>query len=76
MSEVWRYTKSKALLTAIVLTLGGLFIVAVNFRDNIHANWEFIFTILIPCLWGFSFLPLGICSIVNKFTKPQTTKIL
>ncbi len=67
MSSEWEYTKGKALLTAIVLTLGGFFVVLVNFSGkNVNPDYTTYFTIVTPVLWLISFLPVWVCWIVNK----------
>ena len=66
MSNIWLYTKRKALLTAIVLTIGSIFIFAVNSGDFSKPNWNGFFLFVIPFLWFISFFPLVVCFFINK----------
>jgi len=74
LGDEFEYTKGKALLTAIVLTLGGLLIIAMTSENVPRKDFTSYFLIIIPIFWTISFLPVIICWIINKVKKEKIIK--
>lgn len=66
MKGEFEYDLKMALLTAFVLTFGGLIVFSINAKDYVNPNWEGFTYIVIPILWILSFAPLGIAKIITK----------
>ena len=70
MSE-WIYNKKLALITAVVLTIGSSLIFAINSAGSLNPAWDNFIMVVFPLIWFISFVPLGICSLINKIKEKK-----
>ena len=67
--EEIEYNWKMALLTAIVITIGGLIVFAMNSSGYENVAWENVGYVLIPLIWVGSFAPVGIVGVINKIRR-------
>ena len=67
----WIYNKWKALITASILTAGSSIIFAINSANTINPAWDNFIMVVFPLIWFISFVPLGICSLINKIKEKK-----
>ena len=60
------YNWKVALLSFFVLSIGSVFIFAINSENVLNPNWGGFLSFVIPGLFGFSFLPILIVGGINK----------